>query len=78
MFPFWTPEYIRKSLRFSDVFRGSKKDALAQYVLTKPALYMYELHSLHGQCFGFHFLTSLLKGLIAIHFFISRGIMFQI
>ena len=36
MFPFWTPDYIRKI--FPDVFRGSKKGTSAQYALTKPTL----------------------------------------
>ena len=38
---------------------------------------MYVLHSLHGQFSGFRFLIFLLKALIVVNFFISRGTMFQ-
>ena len=75
MFRFWTLAY---NVRFFDVFGGSKKRALAQCVLPKLTLFMYGLHSLHGQFSGFHFFTSLLKALILVKFFISKKTMFQI
>lgn len=59
----------QKSLRFFDVFRGSRKVTLAQYILTKPTFCRYSLHSLRGQFSTFHFLTSLLKALIIVIFF---------
>ena len=53
------------------------KEGYINSICVKPTLCMYGLHSLHGKFSGFHFLTSLLKVLIAVNFFKSRGTMFQ-
>ena len=38
-----------------------------------PKLDTYFLHSLHGQCFGFHSLIPFLKAITLANFFNSKG-----
>ena len=70
-----------KKLKIFLCFQNAKNDCIGSICVNKVYVlhvWFADLHSLHGQFSGFQFLNSLLKALIIVNFFNSRGTMFRI
>ena len=70
-----------KKLKIFLCFQNAKNGCIGSICVNKVYVlhvWFADLHSLHGQFSGFHFLNSLLKALIIVNFFSSRGTMFRI